>query len=67
MGTLLALRLTTFLCLRIENFPSDIRAASRLHWHRVMRNFFAQSGKLAMGSYEIFQFVTYYVGVRRFS
>jgi hypothetical protein len=58
MSMLLALRLTRFLCLRIENFPSDIQADSRLHWHRVMRNIFAQSGKLAMGSYEIFQFVT---------
>jgi hypothetical protein len=58
MGMLLALRLTRFLCLRIEKFPSDIRAASRLHYHRVMRNIFAQSAKLAMGSYENFQFVT---------
>jgi hypothetical protein len=58
MDMLLALRPTRFLCLRIENFPSDIRAASRLRWRRVMRNDFAQSGKLAMGSYENFQFVT---------
>jgi hypothetical protein len=58
MGMLLALRPTRFLCLRIEKFPSDIRAASRLRWRRVMRNIFAQSGKLAMGSYGNFQFVT---------
>jgi hypothetical protein len=39
---------TRFLCLRFEKFLSGIRAASRLHWRRVMRNIFAQSGKFAM-------------------